>query len=100
MRPGPPPMAGRRQDIALGFTAITGGVVYAASATTIFGTDVTTGRPVFELAMPAPSELGTVRLVAQGDVLFVVANEQTTSVQPADGSLFYENQQLLVKLVP
>ena len=89
--------------------------------------------------MPVPSELGTIRLVAQGDVLFVVANEQlpgergpsylhaldvsekrilwrhhlarigpydkrgswtTTSVQPAEGSLFYENEQLLVKLVP
>ena len=138
-RTGPPPVAGRRQEMALGFTAITGGVVYAASATTIFGTDVATGRPVFEFVMPVPSELGTIRLVAQGDVLFVVANEQlpgergpsylhaldvsekrilwrhhlarigpydkggswtTTSVQPAEGSLFYENEQLLVKLVP
>jgi len=139
MRAGPPPVAGRRQEMALGFTAITRGVVYAASATTIVGTDVASGRPVFEFAMPVPSELGTIRLVAQGDVLFVVANEQlpgergpaylyaldlndprvlwrhhvarigpydkrgswtTTSVQPADGSLFYENEQLLVKLAP
>jgi len=139
MRTGPPPVAGRRQDMALGFTAVTGGVVYAASATTIFGTDVATGRPVFEFAMPAPSELSTMRLVAQGDVLYVIANEQqtgsrgpsylhaldvgekrilwrhhlarvgpydkvgswpTTAILPADGSLFYENEQLLVKLVP
>lgn len=139
MRTGPPPVAGRRQDMALSYTATTGGVVYAASATTIFGTDVASGRPVFEFAMPAPSELSTMRLVAQGDVLYVIANEQqpdtrgpsylyaldltgqrilwrhhlarvgpydkvgswpTTAILPADGSVFYENEQLLVKLVP
>jgi len=138
MRP-PPPAAGRRQELAYAFTAVSGGVVYAASSTTIFGTDAETGTAVFEFAMPVRSELSTMRLFAQGDVLYIVANEQlpeargpaylyaldlperqilwrhhlarvgpydklgswtTTSLQPADGALFYENQQLLVKLTP
>lgn len=138
MRP-PPPAAGRRQELAYAFTAVAGGVVYVASSTAILGTDAATGRAVFEFTMPVASELGTMRLFAQGDVLYVVANEQlpgargpsylyaldlagrqilwrhhlarvgpydklgswtTTSLQPADGALFYENAQLLVKLVP
>lgn len=139
LRPGPPPVAGRRTDLAVSSFAISGGVVYVASATTIYGTDLASGRAVFEFAMPVPSELRTMHLVAQGDVVYVIGNEQLTgsrgpaylyaldvaekrllwrhhlarpgeydklgswttrAIQPADGSLFYENQQLLVKIAP
>ncbi len=70
-------VGGRRENLALATLAVSDGVVYAASPTRIVGSDLATGRAVFEFALPVTAELGTLQLASAGPVLYVHANAPT-----------------------
>ena len=67
-------VAGRRQEAALTQLVVTGGVVYSATSTALTGTDLESGRAVFDLALPAPLELDTIRMVAARGLIYVHGN--------------------------
>jgi outer membrane protein assembly factor BamB len=70
-------VGGRREDLALSSLVVSDGVVYAASPSRIIGSDLDTGRAVFEFALPVTAELGTLQLASAGPVLYVHANGRT-----------------------
>lgn len=67
-----PTVDGRRQPMALGQLVVTGGVIYTASASDLLGFDLGSGKSAFQMALPAPSDLGKIVLMA-GGVMFVQA---------------------------
>jgi outer membrane protein assembly factor BamB len=130
-----PTVNGRKQPMALGQLVVTGAVIYTASASDLVGFDLKSGKPVFQMALPAPSDVGKIVLMAAGGVMFVQAVGQpanssmvhaidlaskqvlwshatgrpnqydptgrwaTRFLLPVDNGLYYENEQLIVKLV-
>lgn len=70
-------VGGQRENLALTTLVVSDGVVYAASPTRIVGSDLETGRAVFEFALPVTAELSTLQLVNAGPVLYVHANGRT-----------------------
>jgi len=67
---------GRREDLALTQMVVTGGVVYVASPTAVVGVDLSSGRQTFEMPLPVAADLGSVRLRAAADVLYLHARAQ------------------------
>lgn len=74
-------VGGQRENLALTTLVVSDGVVYTASPTRIVGSDLETGRAVFEFALPVTAELSTLQLVSAGPVLYVHANGRTAEGQ-------------------
>lgn len=67
-------VAGRRQSAARTQLVVAAGVVYSATSAAITGTDLESGRAVFDFPLPAPLELETIRMVAARDVIYLHGN--------------------------
>lgn len=83
-----PTVDGQRENMALSQPVVADGVVYAASPRYVLGWNLETGANAFTLAMPAPSELSTVTLVAAGDVLYMAARV-TTGTEKSGPAFLY-----------